>query len=252
MQLTLDIGNTNIKSALFEGDTITDFKVHSNSNALKEYIDDISFHEVVISSVNKFLEKEILTLFTTKDTPIFLASSKNKFNFEIAYETPGTLGIDRLCSAAGALNIALKNKLLSDGQYLLTIDFGTATTINIVSPEKKFLGGLITPGITTMLKALNEKTAQLPLPELNSYGGIIGTSTDSSILSGVYTSTIGMINETISYLTNKFKVFPLIFATGGNARYVLPYLDKRIIFDEAIVLKGLKTIYDLNNPNKNF
>lgn len=252
MLLALDIGNTNIKSVLFEGDTITEFKAHSNPNDLKDYIDNISFVEVAISSVNKFLGKEIVTLFTTKDIPVFLANSKNKFNFEIAYETPDTLGIDRLCSAAGALNLSLNNKLLSDDQYLLTIDFGTATTINIVSPDKKFLGGLITPGITTMLKTLKEKTAQLPLPKLNSYRGIIGTSTDSSILSGVYTSTIGMINETISYLTNKSKVSPLIFATGGNARYVLPYLDKRIIFDEALVLKGLKTIYDLNNPDQNF
>jgi type III pantothenate kinase len=249
MLLALDIGNTNIKSALFEDDALINFTVHSDSEVIKKCLDSISFTNVAISSVNKFSENKILELLSRKNIPVFRTSSQNKFNFHIAYETPETLGVDRLCSATGAFHLALKNKLLSDDQYLITIDFGTATTINIVSPDNKFLGGLITPGITTMLKALNEKTAQLPLPELKSYKGIIGTSTDSSILSGVITATIGMINETTSYLENKSKVFPLVYATGGNARYVLPYLDKRIIIDEALVLKGLKTIYDLNNPD---
>lgn len=249
MLLALDIGNTNIKSALFEGDALIDFTVHSDSEVIKKYFDSISFINVAISSVNKFSENKILGLLSRKNIPVFQSSSQNKFNFDIAYETPETLGTDRLCSASGALDTALKNKLLSIDQYLLTIDFGTATTINIVSPDKKFLGGLITPGITTMLTALNENTAQLPLPELNSYKDIIGTSTDSSILSGVFTATIGMIKEITSYLENRSKVFPMIYATGGNARYVLPHLDKRIIFDEALVLKGLKTIYDLNNTD---
>ncbi|MBK9099112.1 MAG: type III pantothenate kinase [bacterium] len=249
MLLALDIGNTNTKSALFEGDAFIDFTVHSDSKVFNKYFDSISFTNVAISSVNKFSENKILELLSIKNVQIFRASSQNKFNFDIAYETPDTLGVDRLCSASGAFNLAVKNKLLSDDQYLLTIDFGTATTINIVSPDKKYLGGLIAPGLSTMLKALNEKTAQLPLPELKSYKGIIGTTTDSSILSGVITATIGMINETTFYLENRSKVFPLIYATGGNARYVLPYLDKRIIYDEALVLKGLKTIYDLNNPD---
>ncbi len=132
-------------------------------------------------------------------------------------------------------------------QYLVTIDFGTATTINIVSPSREFIGGLIAPGISTMLKSLNEKTAQLPLPDLNSYKGVIGNSTDSSIISGVMTSTIGMITETINHLTEiSNQNMPIIFATGGNAKHVLPYLKFKVLFDEALVLKGLKEIYDLN------
>lgn len=249
MLLALDIGNTNVKSALFKGDALIDFTVHSDSEVIKKYLSSISFTNVAISSVNNFSENKILELLSRKNIPVFRVSSQNKFNFHIAYETPETLGVDRICSASGALNLAVNNKLLSDDQYLLTIDFGTATTINIVSPDKKFLGGLITPGITTMLKVLNEKTAQLPLPEINSYKGIIGTTTDSSILSGVITATVGMIKETTSYLENKSGIFPIVYTTGGNARYVIPYLDKRIIIDEALVLKGLKTIYDLNNPD---
>jgi len=65
--------------------------------------------------------------------------------------------MDRVCSATGAFEIATREKLLSSNQFLIIIDFGTATTINIVSPLREFIGGLIAPGITTMLKSLNEK-----------------------------------------------------------------------------------------------
>jgi type III pantothenate kinase len=248
MLLTLDVGNTNIKSALFADQSLKELIVHHDEDKVSDYLNETNFNEAAICSVNPRVEKLISEKISSKGIKVFRVSIRNKFTFDIAYETPETLGIDRLCSAAGAFDIALKNNLLSKGQYLLTIDFGTATTINIVSPDKKFLGGLIAPGISTMLRSLNEKTAQLPIPELNSYKGVIGASTNSSILSGVVTATIGMIKETTAYLESKSEVYPLIFATGGNAGYILPYLDDRIIFDEALVLKGLKTIYDLNKP----
>ncbi len=124
---------------------------------------------------------------------------------------------------------------------------GTATTINIVSPSQEFIGGLIAPGISTMLKSLNERTAQLPLPDLNNYNGLIGNSTDSSIISGVINATVGMIGETINHLSSASdQNMPIIFATGGNASYVLPHLRYKVFFEEALVLKGLKAIYDLN------
>ena len=93
--------------------------------------------------------------------------------------------MDRVCSVVGALELATNQKIISENQFLITIDFGTATTINIVSPNKEFIGGLIAPGVNTMLNSLNEKTAQLPLPNLESYQGLIGNSTNSSLISGV-------------------------------------------------------------------
>ena len=98
-----------------------------------------------------------------------------------------------------------------------------------------------------MLKSLNERTAQLPLPDLSSYIGVIGRSTDTSIISGVVTSTIGMINETVNHLSEmSHQIIPLIFITGGNAKYILPHLKHKVIYEEALVLEGLKVIYELN------
>jgi type III pantothenate kinase len=247
MLLTLDIGNTNIKSALFTDQSLKEFFVYSDEGKVFEYLNKISFTEVAICSVNPRVEKLIADNISLKGIKVFRVNIKNKFDFKISYETPETLGLDRVCSAAGAMEIAIKKESLKKNQYLVTIDFGTATTINIVSPSREFIGGLISPGITTMLKSLNEKTEQLPFPNLNSYKGVIGNSTDSAIISGVMTSTLGMINETINHLTEiSNKNIPLIFATGGNAKHVLPQLKFEVIFDEALVLKGLKEIYDLN------
>jgi type III pantothenate kinase len=247
MLLTLDIGNTNIKSALFADQSLKELIVHSDEGKVFEYLNKISFTEAAICSVNPRVEKLIAVNISSKDITVFRAIIQNKFNFKISYETSETLGLDRVCSAAGAMEIADKKELLKKTQYLVTIDFGTATTINIVSPSREFIGGLIAPGITTMIKSLNEKTAQLPFPDLNSYKGVVGNSTHSSIISGVMTSTLGMINETINHLTEiSNKNIPLIFATGGNAKLVPPHLKFEVIFDEALVLKGLKEIYYLN------
>jgi len=247
MLLTLDIGNTNIKSALFEDDRLVEFIVHSDAGKVVDYIRKSSFNEASICSVNPSIEKILIDYLSVKDISLFRVSIQNEFNLKIKYQTPETLGMDRVCSTVGALEIATKEKLLSKNQYLITIDFGTATTINIVSPHREFIGGLIAPGISTMLKSLNEKTAQLPLTDLNSYKGVIGNSTQSSIISGVLTSTMGMINETINHLSElSNQNMPLLFATGGNAKHVLPHLKYKVFFEEALVLKGLKVIYDLN------
>jgi type III pantothenate kinase len=252
MLLTLDIGNTNIKSALFEDDKLIEFTTHSVINKLIKYLTESKFTEVAICSVNLPTEKLLTDNISAKSIKLFRANIQNKFNFQINYETPETLGMDRVCSAAGAMQIATRGKLLSKNQYLMTIDFGTATTVNVVTPGNKFIGGLIAPGIFTMLKSLNEKTAQLPLPDLTDYKGLIGNSTNTSIISGVMNTTVGMISETINYLSSiSEQRMPLIFATGGNAKYILPYLKYKVLFEEALVLKGLKVVYNLNTRLKN-
>ena len=247
MLLTLDIGNTNIKSALFEDERLIELIVHSEADRAINYLNESTFTEAAICSVNPRVEKSLTEIISSKGIKAFIANIQDKFSFKINYETPETLGMDRVCSATGAFEIATREKLLSSNQFLIIIDFGTATTINIVSPLREFIGGLIAPGITTMLKSLNEKTAQLPLTDLKSYKGFIGNSTQSSIISGVMASTVGMINETIYHLSElSNQNMPILFTTGGNAKHVLPQLKYKVLFEEALVLKGLKVIYDMN------
>jgi type III pantothenate kinase len=165
---------------------------------------------------------------------------------KIDYKTPETLGMDRICSAEGAFNLYGKN--LIAGTFLLTIDFGTATTINIVKYPNIFAGGLIAPGINTMFKSLTTQTSQLPELTIDNYNFIIGDDTHSSIASGVINSAVGLIEKVVSYLNNLDDCSNLIiYTTGGMADTLQKFLPKKIIYDEFLVLRGIRSLYELNN-----
>lgn len=248
MILSLDIGNTNIKAGYFLDNLLNKVIIFKDLTELFDSIKNERFMDAAISSVvptstekiRIFIEKKF------KITP-YIISKDSLFNIRLDYKTPDTLGIDRICSLEAAFNMFNMNKDLEEGTFLLTIDFGTATTINIVAPPCNFIGGLIAPGINTMFSSLNNRTANLPNIDFSNYKSLIGNDTNSSIASGIITSTVGMIERTIRYLKdyNDAKVIK-IFITGGNAEQVQPFLPEDIIFDEALVLKGANIIYNLN------
>ena len=189
MLLTFDIGNTNIKTALFDNEQLNSFKIHSDPGKIIDYINYTSFDSAAICSVNPLKYNSLKEKLESMNIPIFSADINQKLNLKINYHTPQTLGMDRVCSAVGALNLAEEKSFKKENQYLITIDFGTATTINVVSPEKDFIGGMIAPGVSTMFRSLNDQTAQLPLLNKNFYRELIGKSTEASIVSGVINST---------------------------------------------------------------
>ncbi len=135
----------------------------------------------------------------------FIISNKAKFNLNINYDTPETLGIDRICSSEGAFYL-FKNsedfKNYNAETYIVTIDFGTATTINIIDYPATFIGGIISPGLKMMFNSLNKSTAQLPDVDPYDYLDLIGRTTNSSIATGVINSSIGLIDKLLSYIKN--------------------------------------------------
>ena len=161
------------------------------------------------------------------------------------------MGLDRVCSAEGAFSIYKRSKNFdsyNSETFLVSVDLGTATTINIVGYPGEFIGGSIAPGIKTMITSLNLNTAQLPAIDFSSYKGIIGKNTESSIAGGIINSTTGLIEKTFSYLKSELKAKEIItFITGGNAEAVIPYFNFKFNFEKGLVLKGIKAIYDLNN-----
>lgn len=248
MILALDIGNTSIKAGYFLKSELNDVLLFRNPDELFNSIKHYEFNEAVISSVVPVLTERIKHFLNEKlEITPFIISKDSLFNLKLDYKTPETLGIDRICSAEAAFNIFDSGKDLSEGTFLLTIDFGTATTINITAPPCNFIGGLIAPGLITMFDSLNNKTAQLPGLNFSDYRSLIGKDTNSSIASGIITTTIGMIEKTINHLKEKYgaKVIKC-FITGGNAKHVQQFLPEDFIFDEALVLKGVISVYNLN------
>ncbi len=250
--LACDIGNNLIKIALYSRDKLADyFSVpikELNNNLLKGYkFDKAAISSVVPASTNLLFEI-IETNFRLQ--PYIITTHAN-FNLEIDYDTPETLGIDRICGAEGAFSIFCsksKSEKLKNNEAIITVDLGTATTVNIILPPNKFAGGIILPGIKMMSKLLNENTVQLPIVNLENYTGVIGKSTVSSITSGIINSTIGGIERVINFLKEKEKIKTVhTYLTGGNAVYIEKRINFNSSFVKDLVLRGVKAVYERNN-----
>jgi type III pantothenate kinase len=252
MLLACDIGNTNIKSGLFYEDKLIETKILDNQESFSAYLQEKPVDKIAISSVVPKLTKYIIDLAKSIDGPLpFIITKDAEFNLKINYSSPETLGIDRICSAEGAFSL-FKNsadyKNYNSRTYVLSIDLGTATTINIVKYPGEFTGGIIAPGLSMMFESLNSRTAQLPNISEKSYENFIGSNTNSSIASGVINSSVGLIKNTLDYLKSGMNAEELkIFITGGNAEKLLPYCNFEYKFVPELVLLGVKTVYDLNN-----
>ena len=247
MLLTLDIGNTNIKAGIFNGEILEDYLIFDNSALLTSFLNKHAISSIAISSVVPQKTNLIIELLSASyNLKPFIINNDCKFNLKIDYKTPDTLGIDRICSAEGAFNLCNNN--LNAGTYLITFDFGTATTINIVKYPNIFLGGLIAPGINTMFKSLAAQTSQLPDLTIENYNYIIGDDTHSSISSGVINSAVGLIEKVISHINNLDDCSNLInYATGGMADKMQKFITNNIIYDEFLVMRGIRSLYELNN-----
>ncbi|MDP2806776.1 MAG: type III pantothenate kinase, partial [bacterium] len=150
--------------------------------------------------------------------------------FKTLYRSPRQLGCDRMvCSYAAA-------KLY--GKPVIVVDIGTAITWDAVDSLGRHLGGAIAPGPLTMSRALNEKTALLPLVPLKRPKTGIGRDTAGAIESGIYWGTIGMVKELVSVLSAEIKGRPKIVITGGLAAMAGPHI-KNSITDQLLIYQGL-------------
>lgn len=250
MILTMDIGNTFIKTAVFDGDKpVCTKKIRSRelgTLAFDDYPIDGCAVSSVVPEITTRIEKIIPEKFGV--TPL-IVSYHSMFSFKIEYSTPATLGTDRICGAEGAFKMfSASGNTLKENEAILSIDFGTATTINLVKYPSVFVGGIIAPGARMMFDSLNKNTSQLPTVSLEEYKNLIGDSTNSSIASGVLNSITGLIEKTIASLSrNNIADKVYAFITGGNAPSILPYITFEHTHEPELVLHGLNSVYLKNN-----
>jgi len=255
MFLACDIGNSNIKFAVYNNHIRSYFKVIRSGEIRFNVLKDLNINTAGISSVVPQKTEELVKYLNNEfHIDPYIINIKSKFNLAINYNTPETLGIDRICSAEGAIALYKDgNPEVTDIKkiYLLVIDFGTATTINIIDTMAVYEGGIIFPGIKLMLNSLNSNTAQLPKVDLKDYTSFIGKDTRSSIASGVLNSTISLIEKAHNHLTNVLGIDTVkIYITGGNANIIQPFIKYENVFVEDLVLLGVKAVYERNQACK--
>lgn len=255
MRLCIDIGNSQIFGGLFDGQELA-FRfrrssVHSSSDELGIFLkavlrenkfDPMAIDSISICSVVPSLDYSIRSAcikYLFKE-PFFLQAGV-KTGLNIKYRHPVDVGADRIANAIGGIQ-------QFPAQNLIILDFGTANTICVISKQKIYFGGAIFPGIRLSVEALSKNTAKLPSVEIIKVDDALGSSTISSIQSGIFFGAIGACREIIGRIKGSlFSGEPVIvLATGGFASL----FDTENIYDHHLpdlVLQGLNFAYDLNH-----
>ena len=244
MKLVIDIGNTLTKLAVFDKDEI--ISSQTAENVSKQLLSSLfaefpKINTAIISSV-KNLDDWVIN-YLSNLVKLVVLDHNIQLPYTNKYETQTTLGRDRIAAVAGAI-------ILLPYENTLVIDAGTCITYDVVTAEKIYLGGGISPGIKMRFEAMHTFTGKLPLiePEQNHHIELIGNTTKDSILSGVQNGVLEEVDGIINSYKNQFSGLKVI-VTGGNYKYFDKYLKNNIFAAPNLVLIGLKKILDFNEGN---
>lgn len=255
MLLAVDIGNTNILFGLFSENTLifkgrisSDRKITAEQYALEIKgivgLKNISLESVigaVISSVVPELTsliKEAIAILTGVDAIVLGPGVKSGLPIKI--DNPAQLGADLVAGAVGAID--------KYGAPCLVIDLGTATKISVIDASASYRGCVISAGVGISLNALSGAASLLPVIDINSGScPVYGTNTVSSMQSGIVQGTAAMLDGMCDKIEESLGEKDItVVATGGYADAILPYCNRRIIYEPELILWGLKKIYDKN------
>ncbi len=245
MNLIVDVGNSQVKVALYEhGEFVAECSAATISEDLVTYLlAGRTPSQAIVSSTRGDLSAVVALLY--RICPRVLSFDyKTPVPIANIYQTPETLGSDRLAAAVGAIT-----------QYpdrnVLIVDFGTALTVDLVTADKTFCGGCISPGLNMRFRALHDYTARLPLCGPNEEDALLGDTTKSAIQCGVMHSMIFEIEGYIARLQEKIDDLLIIF-TGGDAKFFAKRIKNTIFADCNLVLCGLDRILEYNAFEKKF
>jgi type III pantothenate kinase len=251
--LTIDAGNTNTVLGVHEG---ADLKGHWRLTTRREQTDDeygilvrslfaassidpAQVHGVAIASVVPPLTPVLVALcrrFLGQEPLVVEPGVRT--GMPVLYEPPGDVGADRIVNGVAAFERC--------GGPVIVVDFGTATTFDVVSRKGEYLGGVICPGIGISADALFQRAARLPRVDVRPPGRIIGRSTVTSIQSGLYFGYAVMVEGMIARIRGELKEDARVVATGGLAETLAAEIPSIEAVDPVLTLSGLRIIWDRN------
>jgi len=257
MLLTIDIGNTNIKYGIYKGkELVASFRVSSRiSRTADEYgsvlvnlldvrgIKKADVDGIIISSVIPPLNYTICHMceYFFGITPLMVGPGI-KTGLNVKTDNPKEVGADIIVNSVSAFG--------KYGGPIVVIDFGTATTFDIIDENCSLLGVVIAPGIKTSLEGLVNNTAQLPMIELDAPESVIGKNTKSSMQAGIIFGFSGLVDNIINKIKRKLNKTELtVVATGGLGEIIAKEVKSITRVDRTLTLDGLRAIYELNKEN---
>lgn len=257
MILVVDVGNTNITFGVYEDKTIvttfrmttkmprtsdefgTTIRAMLRNNAIEwESLTGCIIASVVPNVMHALTGALVKYI---KQTPIIVGVGV-KTGIKIITEAPKEIGPDRIVDAVGAYG--------KYGGPALVIDFGTATTYDLITENGEFAAGITAPGIGISAKALWEDTAKLPEVEIKKPKSILAQETISSMQAGLVYGQIGQTEYIISQVKKESGIDNLkVIATGGLGRIISDETDMIDVYDNTLTLEGLRLIYEKNRKN---
>jgi len=241
--LTIDIGNTQVKVAFFIGEQLvaTNRFERRDIALLERTFSNYKPDTVTFSSVSG-RDERIEEIAHKRGNRVLWLSHETPLPIRLDYLTPTTLGTDRIATSVGAWTIGQRLSPTSD---LLVIDAGTAVTYDLVTSDGKFKGGNIAPGMRMRFTALHEHTRNLPLIEPEGPTPVVGYDTETAIRSGV---VLGLCNEIEHYIQDLRLSHPdmLVLLTGGDGKFLKPLLHSEVLLLTDLLSHGLNRIFLYN------
>lgn len=254
MLLAIDVGNTQIVAALFDGDDLQNsWRISTDKNKSSDELGMVMMQMLGLGGINK---EDIEDVIISSVVPPVMHSLTNaikryigrtplvvgagiKTGLNIRYDNPREVGADRIVNAVGAIH--------KYGTPVIIVDFGTANTYCAVNGEGEYLGGIITAGIKISMDALFERAAKLPKVEIVKPKGIIGKNTVSAMQAGAIYGQAGQVDRIVSEMKKELDAPDCkVIATGGFASLIAAESHEIDTVDKTLTLDGLNLIYKKN------
>ncbi|MFC1571266.1 type III pantothenate kinase [Candidatus Margulisiibacteriota bacterium] len=241
MILVIDVGNTNVVFGLFRGrKLIREWRCPTDKFRLPKIKAKVTVVVVasVVPALGKCLKSKVQSCFAVRP---FFVTAKNIPGLKVKVRNKGEVGADRAVNALAA-------HTLYKGPCVI-VDFGTATTFDVVSAEGEYLGGAIAPGIDLARDALHNRTAKLPKVKIKAPSRLIGNDTVSAMQSGLVYGYVAMVEGMVGKIKSEIRN-PKVIATGGLAKLICKYTRVVDRIDTKLTLKGLRMIGEKLNDRR--
>lgn len=258
MIICIDVGNTNIKYGIFDGDElVVSFRVATDMKRTSDQYGTAIIDMLAVKGISA----------SAIDGAI-ISSVVPSLNYTISHMCSGYLGVEPLLVGAGLKtghDLRVDNarevgadRIVNDvaairkyGAPVIVIDFGTATTFNVINEKREFIGGAIAPGIRGSMDSLVSGTAKLPRVEIETPKSVIGKNTITNMQAGLVFGFAGLVDYIVKKIRREMKRPDMpVVATGGFSEIIAKEISCIGVVDKLLTLQGLKYLYDLNTEER--